>query len=453
MKPKLLFSCSSLRLLILLSLFQGLAAQGQNLKPPRYRIIDLGTLGGTYSYAYGINNAGAVSGGAATPTQTGGIAQTAFLWDDDLHMINIGTLGGSGCPDCISSAGGPNANGWSPITSETGELDPNGEDFCAFGTHRQCLAAIWIGGIMTALPNLEGGNNGQAYWTNNRGQTVGFAENAVLDSTCSTATSFQALRFEAVIWEPNGKIHELHPLTGDTVGYAFGINDNGQAVGVSGLCSNTHVPPINPGSDAPHAVLWEKDGTAVYLGSLGGGPFTIPAAINDFGVVGGASLSSKDGTVHPFLWTAQKGMQDLGTFPGAIVTGIPCCGTVNNKGDAVGLTVDGTSFNMRAVLFHDNTPLDLNTLIPADSGWYLQSASSINDAGQIVGWGSINGNTHAFLATPCDRDRRDSKCRDTSLDDDKSNDVAHVPTSQNVSQLLKVPSRFGRLEALIERSK
>ena len=45
-------------------------------------------------------------------------------------------------------------------------------------------------------------------------------------------------------------------------------------------------------------------------------------------------------------------------------------------------------------------PVDLNTLIPKNSPWYLQNASSINDAGEIIGWGTINGEVHAFLATP-----------------------------------------------------
>lgn len=404
MKSKVPFSRSHFGLLMLLTLFSGLNTQAQNRKQPRYTVTDLGTLGGTYSYGFGINNAGVVSGAAATATQTDGIAQTAFAWERHLGLINLGTLGGKACPECSSSAGGPNVNDVFPIFSETAEADPKGEDFCEFGTHRQCLAAIWKDGRLRALPNFKGGNNGQAQWTNDRGQTVGLAENDVEDDSCATATPFQALRFEAAMWEQDGKIRELRPLQGDTVGYAFGLNNRGQAVGVTGQCSNTRVPPITPGSNAPHGVVWQEDGTPINLGSLGGGGFTIPSDINENGVVAGASLYT-DGTIHPFFWTRERGMKDLGSFPGAFLTGIPCCHTLNNKGDAVGLTVDGTTFNMRAVLFHDGKPYDLNTLISADSGWALQFAGSINDRGEIVGWGTINGNTHAFLAKPCDYDR------------------------------------------------
>jgi hypothetical protein len=44
--------------------------------------------------------------------------------------------------------------------------------------------------------------------------------------------------------------------------------------------------------------------------------------------------------------------------------------------------------------------VDLNTLIPANSGWYLQFTASINNAGEIAGQGTINGEVHAFLLTP-----------------------------------------------------
>lgn len=70
-----------------------------------------------------------------------------------------------------------------------------------------------------------------------------------------------------------------------------------------------------------------------------------------------------------------------------------------------------------------------------------------------VGWGMINGNTHAFLATPCDTDQTDSQCRDISVADDKRNDTALVPTTANVSDLREVRSRFGRRGALLEGSR
>jgi probable HAF family extracellular repeat protein len=365
-----------------------LAALAVAQPAPRYTITDLGTLGGTYSYAYGNNNEGWVAGGAATPTQTDGVSETAFLWHNG-HIINLGTLGGPN-----SGAGGPNARGEAVLSSETSKPDPNSEDFCGFGTHLQCLAATWKHGELTALPNLPGGNNAAAFGINNRGEIVGFAET---DTTDVCATPFQALRFEAVIWEPNGQIRELLPLKGDTVAFAFGINDHGQAVGSSGLCSNTTLPPLAP--SGPHAVLWEKDGSVIDLGNLGG-TNNIAGSINDRGEVVGTSQSAKDGTIHAFLWTKHKGMQDLGAYPGAVATVAPCCHSINNRGEVIGFAIDGTTFNFRALVWQDQVPMDLNQFIPAGSGWYLEAAETISDNGEIVGYGTINGQVHAFLATP-----------------------------------------------------
>lgn len=408
MKSRLLFTTPLLGLLALLAMPVEVGAQ-EDSHPSHYAVKDLGTLGGSYSYGYGLNNGGVASGGAATESQTGGVNQTAFLWHRG-HMKDLGTLQGSGCPDCNSEAGGPNARGESPIISETSNAAYMGEDFCGFGTHRQCLGAIWKNGVMTALPTLSGGQNGQAYWANNRGQVVGIAENGTADSTCSAATPFQVLRFEAAKWGPNGEIRELRPFPGDTVGFAFGINDKGQTVGASGLCSNTSLPPVNPGG--AHAILWEQDGSPHDLGSLGGTLPNVATSINSQGDVVGTSLL-KDGTFHSFIWTKATGMRDLGTLSGAIVTVASCCHTINNRKQVVGFSIDTTG-NMTAFLWQDNVITDLNTLIPANSGWYLLAASSVNNAGEIVGWGLIDGDVHAFLATPCDRNHADSEaCKNT----------------------------------------
>jgi probable HAF family extracellular repeat protein len=355
---------------------------------PRYTVTDLGTLGGDMSFAYGINNAGSVAGSS---NLTAGGPQHAFLWFGG-HMTGLGTLGGPN-----STASGPNAGGEAAISSDTSKTDPNGEDFCTFGTHHQCLGGIWKNGTLTALPTLKGGANANTFGLNNRGQVIGFAENGIHDSTCLTGgTPFQVIQFEAVLWGPNGEIRELPPLKGDTVGFAFGINDYSQVVGASGLCSNTSIPP-NPA--APHAVLWEGDGSATDLGNLGG-TYNVASSVNNRGEVVGGALSSKDGTIHAFLWTRYTGMQDFGAFPGAIVTVPPCCNTINDKGEMVGFSIDGTTFNSRALIWRDKVPMDLNTFIPKGSPWYLQAAQSINEAGEIVGQGLINGAVHAFLATP-----------------------------------------------------
>ena len=142
------------------------------------------------------------------------------------------------------------------------------------------------------------------------------------DATCTTP--FQVLRFQAVKWGPDGAIQQLAPLNGDTVAFAFGINERGQAVGVSGLCSNTSLPPNAPGG--PHAVLWEKDGSVVNLGILPGGVENgnnVATSINDRGEVVGTALDV-DGTVHAFLWTRQSGMQDLSVPAGDFVGVAPC---------------------------------------------------------------------------------------------------------------------------------
>jgi probable HAF family extracellular repeat protein len=362
-----------------------------------YRVIDLGTLGGvgTNSAGFGTNEKGWVAGSSNVIAEG---PQHAFLWRYG-QMADLGTLGGAS-----SGASAANTRGEVVLSSETSVLDPNGEDFCQSGTQppHQCLAAVWKDGALTALPTLMGYDqtghpvgNSQAYDLNRKGQVIGFSENGKFDS-CLDQGTHQMVQFEAVVWEPNGEIRELQPPPGDTVAFAWGINDKGQAVGASGLCSSTAVPP---NLFAPHAVLWEKDGTPINLGGFGGA-FSIATAINNRGEVVGGAQSSQDGMGHIFLWTKSTGMQDLGTFPGAAVTVAPCCNTINDSGQIVGFWID-SSGNSHAFVWQDKEWMDLNKLIPENSPWSLQAAQSINDAGEITGSGIINGESHAFLAVPC----------------------------------------------------
>ena len=362
---------------------------------PQYTVTDLGTFGGGYSYAYAINNQGMIAGGAATPSQTGGLFQTAFLWLRG-HLINLGTLGGPACPACSSEGSAASPSGEVVAISEIAAMDPNNEDFCGFGTHRQCLAAIWRLGNLAPLPLLPGGVNSQALWINSDGVAIGFSENGVFD-TCGSP--FQVRRFEAVKWSRQGQIQELAPLPGDTVAFAWGINEKGQAVGASGLCANTFNPPLGA-PVGPHAVLWQKDGEAVNLGVLPGGTTYNATSINNQGQIVG-NVQYADGSGRPFLWTSKDGMRDLGVPSGDLVAVIPCCGTINDRGDAAGFSCPGPMGSCRAVLWRNNAWTDLNTLLSPGAPLYLVNALSINEAGQIAGIGVTGtGEAHAFLASP-----------------------------------------------------
>jgi probable HAF family extracellular repeat protein len=131
--------------------------------------------------------------------------------------------------------------------------------------------------------------------------------------------------------------------------------------------------------------------------------YNVATSINNQGdVVGWACVGSDTNPLtcieHGFLWTRETGMQDLGIFPGAIANGPPCCNTINNEGEIVGTAIgpnfEDFPFNERALVRRGNTWVDLNTLIPVDSGWYPVCGQGVNDAGEITGFGIVNGIMH-----------------------------------------------------------
>jgi probable HAF family extracellular repeat protein len=73
---------------------------------------------------------------------------------------------------------------------------------------------------------------------------------------------------------------------------------------------------------------------------------------------------------------------------------------INDSNQIVGFSSTATSASDATIWTQKGGMQDLNNLIPPNSGWVLVLANSINNAGQITGYGTINGEDHAFLLTP-----------------------------------------------------
>jgi len=397
MKFTSMTSISGLSLLALVCIPVHLDAQ------PRYSLTALGPTGSPFAQATWLNDYGLVTG--LDPAVDGTQHAIVWYWGTTTDISKPGLQGPN------STAGAVNNFGQVIGAAETLYKDRNDENFCGYGTGYQCLAFLWDTGVMTALPTL-GGLNSTFGAINNMGEVVGIAENNHTDPSCRpgkavNGTGPQVLDFEAVIWGPSpGQIRELPPPAPDTVGMAFGINDSGRVVGATGLCGNTVLPGF---AAAPHAVLWDPDGSVHILPNLGGsapdttilGPGNVAFAINNHGIIAGLSALHNNTTFHPVLW--QDGIiADLGVLPGDLVGAAL---DLNNRGEVVGASISApgpATGNPRAFVWKDGVMTDLNTLVPAGSPLHLLTAFALSDSGDIVGFGATDdGDIHGFLARPC----------------------------------------------------
>jgi probable HAF family extracellular repeat protein len=390
----------------LMFLFAVLTISAQLSAQTRYRIVSLDNLGGTVGGANSINNRGWVTG---TTNLEGDQFSRATLWVSNAPPINLGTLGG---PNSNSAVAWPvkSDNGVIVGISETEEVNPLGERFSCPGffgtplTGRSCRGFRWEKGMMTALPTL-GGYNSYATGANNRGQAVGWAENTFQDPTCVHPR--QVLQFRAVIWGPkNDDIQQLLPFGQDTSSAATAINDEGQVVGISGICDRA----VGRFS-ARHAVLWEN-GVPRNIGDFGGIAWNTPTAINHQGtIVGFSDFPGDDSGVpnfHAFISVGGGPIQDLKTVgddPYSLAFGL------NEKNQVVGQSLDA-DFNSRAFIWENGKMTDLNSLVP-DGSPFLIYANDINERGEIAGQACIPercaaGETFAFLAIPNHSDAESS---------------------------------------------
>jgi probable HAF family extracellular repeat protein len=273
---------------------------------------------------------------------------------------------------------------------------------------------LWDNGTVTNLGFLPGANFTNAKGINNLGQVVG--SSGILNNSSS-----------AFIWQ-NGVMSDLGTISspdcpGCYYSSAKDINDRGQVIGALGsiaflpsfVWANGTLIDIIKGYTSVRAINNSGKVTVSYSLKAFSSAYVWPdntpnlrntptpflffsggLDINNADqVVGSVSFFSiSEGRmvmgVRSYLWDGDT-VIDLGNNSSAI--------GINDATIVVGSSRINTTTS-HASLWEDGKWFDLNTLIPANSGWELLSASKINNKNQIIGTGKFNGESRSFLLTP-----------------------------------------------------
>lgn len=313
-----------------------------------YSITDLGSGVVSASGWMGINNAGQVAGA----TNIDGV-QYATIYTNGVIQI-LGTFGGNQTTATAISDNGK-VTGFSQTT--------NGE-----------RAFLYENGTMQNLGTL-GGHLSIGFGINNAGQVTG--------------ASYSNSEVPHAFFYSNGTMMDLGTLEGGSNSAGTAINNSGQVTGYSTTRTIT-------GDQRESAFLY-SNGTMLDIGTLGGSNAN-PLAINDNGAVTGSSLTAGNGANHAFLYS-NGNMLDLGALSGGSSIGFD----INMAGQVVGradYVVNGKFASVGFLYSAETGIIDLNTLLPSSSGLMLTSAQGINDAGQILGTGIINGQMRDVILTP-----------------------------------------------------
>lgn len=242
-------------------------------------------------------------------------------------------------------------------------------------------AAIWNGNVPSLLGTL-GGRSSAATGLNDTGTPVGWSYTA-------SDAAIRAFRFEPTSSLNRTPVMRDLGTLGGAYSAALGVNSSKWTVGWSDTASGaTHafvdIPKAKVIFDAIFYIHTMYD-----LQTLGG-TNSKALAINDSGVaVGYADIAGNYRTDAFLCQLNANGGVVQRTSLGQLGYGIRAIATdINNVGKVVGYGLIDDQKTYHAWIWEPGLGMrDLNTLIPANSGWVLTQARSINESGEIVGYG------------------------------------------------------------------
>jgi probable HAF family extracellular repeat protein len=322
-----------------------------------WTLIDLGTLGGSETFADNINDLGQVVGMSRLTDDNG---THAFFYANgvmqDIAPINSGDIRG-------------------------GRLGLNNLGHVASGV---VASDVYY-------PVIYDPQSGQTTTLGSLGSMSGFtgAATAINDSGVTVGYSYLSSGVRHAFAYRNGTMTDLGSLGGYSS--ALAINSSGAAVGFSSTTPNGF----------GRAVIWANNSIL----DISNGLESEARGINDFGQVIGESVTPTGN--QAFLWSNGT-RENLGTLAPERSSEAY---SINNQGDVVGtaevissvsyetnpitghITIP-TNYHNHAFLYSNGSLVDLNNLISTNSGWELNYAFGINNSEQIVGWGTIDGGEH-----------------------------------------------------------
>jgi len=259
--------------------------------------------------------------------------------------------------------------GWAGISSFQAFSYLNGVRTIFGGSFGHSTSRAWgINESGVIAGSISGSVNGDAFrWQNGSGTLIPLIDGfGINDAGAIVGDRINGSIVNAAIWA-DGKITDF----GGDFTRALDINNAGQVVGIA-----------RDAYGFDNAFVW-NDGTLTTLSSAD----SRPQDINELGqIVGRNKLAN--GLKHATLWQSGQtiDIDTLNTFDSEAYA-------INDAGTIVG-------FAGRAFIYQNGQMQLLNDLVPANSGWDLNTALDINNAGLIVGSGEFQGGTHAFLLTP-----------------------------------------------------
>lgn len=302
---------------------------------------------------------------------------TVEVYGDNSHFLIPKAINNNG----VATAQLQTPDGFFPVELSGGQIIALGD-----GVTQGFPAAITDSGVIVGTNFYPDGSSKAVVYS--PGSSTELNDGAAWDID-ESGTIVGVVNNVAAYWPQGGSPLALPSVAEGAWARVLAINANGWMVGVAAATSEAGA--------STNAVLW-RDGViadGLYSPEPSGADLAA-IDINDAGTaIGTVTKTTADGavTTSPFIW---EGGLDMTSLPFA--EGDTSCEAyaINNQGWIAGDC--GLDDAQHAVIWIDGALVEVDPFL--GDGWKSAVATDVNDNGQIIGQGFLNGVVTTFILTP-----------------------------------------------------